>query len=145
MEKIDFLARQPKQILLGTPWQKDPFDCRHTLMEFKGTAFVDGLHSHQIVQLFQCQDCGLVHKVPRSVKEAGVSGAVDIDDPRVKRTLRLTPSVVSRLFPFKEGRGGTKECMEIFQVPRSWGAPRRGAPRRDAPRRGAPRRRGTRG
>jgi hypothetical protein len=124
MEKTDFLARQPKVTLLGTPWQKDPTDCRHTLMEFKGTAFVDGRHSHQIVQLFQCQDCGLKHKVPRSVKEAGVSGAVDIDDPRVKRTLQLTPAVMSRLFPFREGRGGTKPEMEIFQVPRSYGGAR---------------------
>ena len=124
MEKQAFLQRQPGRTLLGTPWQKDPADCRHTLMQFKGTAFVDGLTSHRIEQIFQCQDCGLVHKIPRSVKEAGVNGAVDIDDPRVKRSLRLTPSVVARLFPFKEGRGGTKEGMEIFQVPRSYGGAR---------------------
>ena len=124
MEKADFLARQPKQTLLGTPWQKDPLDYDHPLMEFKGTAFVDGHHSHQIVQIFQCQDCGGVNRVNRSVKEAGVSGAVDIDDPRVKRTLRLTSSVLKRFYHEKDGRGGTKPEMEIFQVPRSYGGAR---------------------
>jgi len=122
VEKHEFLARQPKSLLLGTPWQKDPADCRHTIMQFKGTAFIDGFHSHSIMQIFQCQDCGFVHKVHRTVKEAGVSGSVDVDDPRVKRTLKLTPSASKRLFPeFKDGRGGTKEGLEIFQVPRSYG------------------------
>jgi len=107
--------------LLGTPWQKDPTYCRHSMgMEFKGTAFRDSLHNHMIVQIFQYQDCGIVHKVLRWVKEAGLSGSVDIDDPRVKRTLLLNETTVRRLFPHRDGRGGTKPEMEIFQVPRSY-------------------------
>jgi len=124
MEKHDFLASRPKIPLLGTPWQPRIVDCYPHTMLFKGTAFRDGKDAHQIIQIAQCQDCGLVHKIPRSVKEAGVSGSVDIDDPRVKRTLLLNDSVRKRYFSERDGRGGTKEGMEIFQVPESYGGPR---------------------
>jgi len=93
-------------------------------MKFVGTAFEDNRHSHRILHIAQCQDCGLIHKIPRSVKEAGVSGAVDVDDPRVKRTLLLNDTVRKRYFTERDGRGGTREGTEIFQVPPSYGGPR---------------------
>ena len=124
MDKQEFLARQPKYPLYGTPQQPRVEDCRPHRMKFAGTQFQETNHSHQILHIARCIDCGLVHKIPRSVKEAGVSGSVDIDDPRVKRTLLLTDSVRKRYFAAKDGRGGTREGMEIFQVPESYGGPR---------------------
>jgi hypothetical protein len=98
MEKKDFLAQQPKIMLLGTPWQKDPTRCPHHVMRFVGTAFRDDPGAHKIVQIFQCQDCGKVHKVARTVREAGRRGSIDIDDPRVLRTLIYNRDVDRRFF-----------------------------------------------
>lgn len=98
MDKREFLARQPKMMLLGTPQQKSPVDCNHPVMQFKGLAFVDTKFNHRLDQIFQCQDCGIVHRVPRSVAEAGRSGAIDLDDPRVLRTAIYNKSLDERCF-----------------------------------------------
>jgi hypothetical protein len=98
VDKQTFLAQQPRIPLLGTPWQKDPTRCKHTLVMFKGTAFRDDPGCHKIVQIFQCQDCGAVHKEFRDVRSAGRRGAIDIDDPRVLRTLIYNKDVDRRYF-----------------------------------------------
>jgi len=124
MEKSDFIASRPNFPLFGTPWQPRVEDCRPHTMMYIDTVFEETRHSHQIIQIARCRDCGLIHEIPRSVKEAGAKGSIDIDDPRVQRSLRLTPSVMKRYFDEKDGRGGTRPGMEIFQVPPSYGGPR---------------------
>lgn len=77
----------------------DPTRCNHRGPKpMVGTKFVDNPHRHQIFQLAQCIDCGRILEIPRDVRSAGRSGAIDIDDPRVFNTLKLTKSVEERYF-----------------------------------------------
>lgn len=95
----------PNFALADTPWRRDPTRCHHPLKPFIGTLFVDSAYRHRIVQLFRCVDCGRVFEIERDVRSAGLSGAVDIDDPRVIRTLRYNKSVDERYFKeWNDGR-----------------------------------------
>lgn len=89
----------PGYLLADTPYRLDPTKCRHTIKQFIGTEFLDPRRGkHQINQLFRCQDCGKVEKIPRTVREAGKMGCVEIEDPRVFRTLRYNEHVDKRFF-----------------------------------------------
>lgn len=79
---------------------KDPTRCRHPARgQFVGTEFLDPKWGkHQINQLFRCPYCGLIYKKPRSVREAGRYGCVEIEDPRVFRSLRFNKDVEQRFY-----------------------------------------------
>lgn len=112
-------------------FQNDPTRCEfflHPRMtadgvrggRFVGTEFRPGFggRKHEINQLFRCPACGYTYKRPRTVSEAGRLGAVEIDDPRVRQTITMTPEAIRYLYPeFNERFGGKKPGMEIFQVP----------------------------
>lgn len=93
------MKRLPGFLLAGTPWQKDPARCSHPIKKFVGTEFKDPKRGpHQINQLVRCQDCGKLERIPRTVREAGKLGAIEIEDPRVMNTLRVNDDMARRFF-----------------------------------------------
>lgn len=102
------------QLLAGTPQQLDPTKCKHTIVQFIATIFRDDRYRHSILQRFQCRDCGKINDVPRDVKTAGKRAAVDIDDPRVYKTLRMDDGIIER-FHHNEVLDG-RYAEKTFQV-----------------------------
>lgn len=93
------MDRLPGFMLADSPWKLDPAKCRHHIKQFIGTEFLDPRRGkHQINQLFRCQDCGKVERIPRTVREAGKYGSIDPEDPRVFRTLRVNNDTARRYF-----------------------------------------------
>ena len=123
MDKAEFLKRQPGFPLYGTPWQPSPFDCPHFIAPFVGYEYMKR-PPYEVNGITRCDDCGLIMRKPLSVREAGRKGAVELDDPRVMKHLIMNRDGIERLYHEKDGRGGTKPGMEIFQVPRSYGGAR---------------------
>lgn len=74
-----------------------PITCPGHQFEFIGTEFQDNPHSHEINHIFRCDRCGAIYKKARTVKEAGLLGHVDVDDPRVKKTLLFNDAVAKRI------------------------------------------------
>lgn len=73
--------------------------------EFMGTEFQERPGVHEIWHVFRCDRCGDVHKVPRHTTAAGISGRIELEDPRVSSTILVNRSVVKTL--------GTPELKEI--------------------------------
>lgn len=101
-------------LLAGTPQQLDPTRCKHTIVQFIATIFRDDRYRHSIAQRFRCQDCGKIHDIPRDVKTAGKRGAVEIDDPRVYKTLKMDDGIIER-FHHNEVLDG-RYAEKTFQV-----------------------------
>ena len=76
-----------------------PFDCPGHQPEFIGTKFVDGKTGHSIQQIVRCSRCGATDHVDRNTDAAGISGRVEIEDPRVQSTLLMNESTWKRLIP----------------------------------------------
>ena len=112
MEKQEYLKRPPA-------------NCKefHHLAPFIGYEYMKR-PPHEINGVTRCDYCGLVMRKPLTVREAGRKGSVELDDPRVMKSLILNKDAMERLYHEKDGRGGAKPEMEIFQVPRSYGGAR---------------------
>lgn len=77
----------------------DPAKCDHRAPRpFIGTVFVDNKYHHRIVQLRRCVKCGRVFETERDVRSAGLRNSVEVDDPRVMRTLLYNRSVDERFY-----------------------------------------------
>ena len=70
-----------------------------------GTEFQDRGDAHEIWHVMRCYRCGNVRKIPRHTTAAGISGRVELDDPRVSQTLFPNRSLMKVL--------GTPELKEI--------------------------------
>ncbi len=86
-----------------------PSTCPRHFWEFIGTAFKDDPHCHTITHLARCDRCGAIREIPRDTRQAGLSGRVEIEDPRVKRTLLLNRDSWKRRIP--------KELQDLRSVP----------------------------
>lgn len=75
------------RLLADTRWRLDPTRCKHYLKQFVATVFKDTPGRHQLFQRFRCLDCGKIHDEPRDLRSAGRSGSIEIEDPRVYKTL----------------------------------------------------------
>ena len=83
-----------------------PYSCPLHVWEHMGMAFRDGFHSHALEQINRCVRCGAIHKMPQDLRSAGLSGRVEVDDPRVKNRLLWNKSAYTRLIPKSEQDGG---------------------------------------
>ena len=72
-----------------------PFTCPKHHEEFMGTEFQDNGNAHEIWHVMRCYRCGNVRKIPRHTTAAGISGRIDIEDPRVSNTLFLNRSLMA--------------------------------------------------
>jgi hypothetical protein len=87
------------EFLEGTSRQLDPTRCKHYVKPFIATIVdlgVSGYRPHSIIHRFRCKDCGRVFDIPRDVKSAGRSGAIEIEDPRVFKTLQMDDAMMER-------------------------------------------------
>lgn len=64
-------------------YKYDPSSCPKHQFEHLGTEFMDTAHKHTIYQVDRCDRCGALRKIPRHTMEAGISGRIDLNDPRV--------------------------------------------------------------
>lgn len=78
-----------------------PHECPQHAWEFIGTEFQDRPTGHEILQVFRCDRCGATHRVQRHTDAAGITGRIEIDDPRVKNTLLLNKSSWERLISYE--------------------------------------------
>lgn len=99
-----FTKGMPNVFLADTPFRLDPTRCKHYVIKFVGTVFEDNPNRHRILQRFRCQDCGKVEEIPRDVRSAGKTGSVEIEDPRVKRTLQYNDDVAYLLYGDRSDR-----------------------------------------
>lgn len=60
-----------------------PYNCPKHQWEHLGTEFKDDKTVHSILQVDRCDRCGSLRKTPRHTTEAGFSGRVDPEDPRL--------------------------------------------------------------
>lgn len=89
-------------------YKYSPMDGKHKCQwEFLGHKFVDDHHHHSILQLDRCSKCGGIRETPRDTNGAGLSGRIEIEDPRVK--LLLNQSSWERMVP--------KEIQEMRTTP----------------------------
>lgn len=102
----------PNHFLAGTAGQLDPTRCPHYVWKFQGTFFKDDYRRHSIIHRFACKDCGKIHDVPRDVRSAGKSGSIDLEDPRVKGTLRYNDDVAYLLYGDRSDRRYIGRGME---------------------------------
>lgn len=89
----------------GTPthvtrYKYHPMDGKHKCQfEHLGHRFIDDDHHHSITALDRCSLCGGLRETPRDTYGAGISGRVEIEDPRVKKTLLMNRDSWKRLIP----------------------------------------------
>ena len=57
--------------------------CPRHQFEHLGTEFKDSHLKHTIYQVDRCDRCGCLRRIPRHTIEAGFTGRVDLNDPRV--------------------------------------------------------------
>lgn len=79
--------------------------------EHIGTRLVDGFNMHEIDHIDRCDLCGAIREIPRDTRRSGLSGRIEIDDPRVKRDLLFNKSSWLRNIP--------KEIQELGKPPES--------------------------
>ena len=99
-------------------YKHTPFDCPKHAWEFIGTAFHDRPTGHEIVQVFRCDRCGATHDVQRHTDAAGITGRIEIDDPRVKKTLLLNASSWERLISYEAKSCSAGKPSEQVVLPR---------------------------
>lgn len=97
----------------GTPvhditYRYHPTNCPKHHWEHIGTVLVDDKHCHQLYHVDRCDRCSATREIPRNTREAGFSGRIEIDDPRVQRDLLLNKSSWERVIP--------KELQELRTV-----------------------------
>ena len=90
-----------------------PTECPKHVWEHVGMAFKDGLHGHSLEQINRCIRCGAIHKVAQDQRSAGISGRVEVDDPRVKNRLLWNKSAYERLIPKNEQDGGVPSWVPV--------------------------------
>lgn len=98
-------------------YKHTPADCPKHAFEFIGTKFHDGPHGHEILQVFRCDRCGATHEVPRHMDAAGISGMIEIEDPRVKHTLLMNKSVWDRVISYEAKSCSTGKPPEHVTLP----------------------------
>ena len=74
-----------------------PENCPGHQWEFVCRQFKDDPHKHSIEMIFQCDRCGAEKTVRQDTKEAGFSGRVEIDHPKVAPTFALNKSMAERV------------------------------------------------
>ena len=79
-----------------------PENCLAHQWEFVYRRFKDDPHTHTIEMVFECDRCGAQKTTRQDTKEAGFSGRVEIDHPKVSPTLALNKSVAKRIFSKEE-------------------------------------------
>lgn len=67
--------------------------------EHIGTVFKDDPHCHRISHVDRCDRCGAKREIHRDTRNAGFTGRIEIDDPRVSRDLLWNRSVFDRFIP----------------------------------------------
>lgn len=95
----------------GTPahsitYYYSPADCPRHVTEHLGMEFKDSYHVHQLNQINRCIRCGAIQKVPQDIRNAGLSGHVEVEDPRIQKKLLWNKSAYDRLIPKDEQDGG---------------------------------------
>ena len=79
-------------------YKYNPQNCPKHHWIFDHRVFMDDPHAHSINMVFICDRCGARHYQPQDTKDAGVSGRVEIEHPKVWRTLALNKAVAKRMF-----------------------------------------------
>ena len=63
---------------------------------------MDDPHAHSINMVFVCDRCGARHYESQDTKNAGLSGRVEIEHPKVWRTLKLNKAMAKRMYSQEE-------------------------------------------
>ena len=79
-----------------------PYNCPKHHWIFDHREFSDNFHAHNIDMVFICDRCGARRLQPQDTKGAGISGRVEIEHPKVWRTLALNKAVAKRMFTQEE-------------------------------------------
>ena len=77
-------------------YRYNPQNCPGHQWEFSHRVFNDNPFSHEINMVFTCDRCGAERIERQDLKKAGLSGRVEIEDPRVSNTLLLNKSTADR-------------------------------------------------
>jgi len=83
-------------------YRYNPYNCPGHQFNFSHREFNDNAFSHTIDMIFICDRCGARRVESQDLRGAGRKGMVEIEDPRVSRTLALNKSVAERLFTKEE-------------------------------------------
>ncbi len=69
-----------------------PFTCPKHLWIFSHREFFDTPWTHSIEMVFKCDRCGQEKRIHQDTYQSGISGRVEIDDPRVVGSVVLNKS-----------------------------------------------------
>jgi hypothetical protein len=97
-------------------YKYNPATCPGHQWEHVGIEFRDYKDHHEIEQVDRCDRCGALRRIPRHTSQAGFSGRVEIEDPRVRANLLFNRSSWEREIPKwirEESVGTPPEHAEI--------------------------------
>lgn len=85
-----------KQFFQVQGFKYTPATCPGHQWEFIDTVYNDNGVVHTIDQIFQCDRCGSIKKIPRDTKRAGIKGRIELEHPKVTSTLKLNKSYAAK-------------------------------------------------
>lgn len=69
-----------------------PTNCPRHIWIFSHREFFDTPWSHSIEMVFKCDRCGQEKRIHQDTRESGISGRVEIEDPRVAPSIVINKS-----------------------------------------------------
>ena len=124
VKDVEIQVRVYKCIFCGAEYdfkvhKYTPITCPKHRWVFSHRVFVDNPFTHTIEMIFVCDRCAAIRKERQDTYDAGISGRVEIDDPRVTNTIAVNKSWAKHFIDDKELlKDGFKDATDepIYKV-----------------------------